>query len=67
MKKYVMIMVLGLVVVVSVAYARRGSSAVFTFTNHPLAGYGDQIIEPPPEEMMGALEGTEAGSLNLFE
>ena len=65
MKKYMLIMVLGVVVVVSVAYARRGASSVFTFASHPLAGYGDQIIETPPPEAIP--EASEAGSLNLFD
>ncbi len=67
MKKYIMIMALGVVVAVSVAYAaRRGSSSVFTFVSHPLAGYGDQIIEPPPTMSLGAPEGSEAAGFDLF-
>ena len=63
MKKYMLVVVLGLVVVASVAYARRGASSVFTFASHPLAGYGDQIIEIPE-----VLEAAEAGGgLDLFE
>lgn len=72
MKKYMMILGLGLVLAASVVYARRGASDnVFdTVTIHPLAGYGDQIIEPHPLETM-MLEGIppipEAGELDLFE
>ncbi len=66
MKKYIMIMALGVVVAVSVAYARRGPSSVFTFASHPLAGYGDQIIEPPPTMSLGAPEGSEAAGFDLF-
>lgn len=67
MKKYMLVVVLGLVVVASVAYARRGASSVFTFASHPLAGYGDQIIEPPPAMLpMGMSEEPEDGGLDLF-
>ena len=43
MKKYLLVMVIGLVVAVSVAYARRGRSSSFTFGGTPpLAGYCGQ-------------------------
>lgn len=67
MKKYAWIVVLGLVVVASVAYARRGAANAFTFGTHPLAGYGDQIIEPPTMIPLGAPEGSEDGGLDLFK
>ena len=63
MKKYTLIAMLGLAVVASVAYARRGASSVFTFASHPLAGYGDQVFESPPE----SLEAPPEEGLNLFE
>jgi len=72
MKKYMMFLGLGLVLVASVVYARRGAALnVFdSVTTHPLAGYGDQIIEPHPLEML-MLEGLppvpEAGELDLFD
>lgn len=63
MKKYLLIAIFGLAIVASVAYARRGASSVFTFVVHPLSGYGDQIVEPPP----ALLQQSSVEGLGLFE